>query len=177
MARAAHALAGDGRVWLIDPFDDPGALEAVAGLGEPAGVIQLLDRHNRDCAALAARLGVPHLRLPQAGSGTPFEVLGVISTVGWHEIALWWAERETLVVAEAVGTNPAFALGRRAGVHPMLRVLPPRRALTGVSPERLLCGHGRPLQSGGAEALQDAFDHARSDLPRLLLSLPRLLRG
>jgi hypothetical protein len=59
MARSAHALAGGGRVWLIDPFDYEPGLSAAAGLGELAGVLQLLDRHNRDCAPLAQRLGVP----------------------------------------------------------------------------------------------------------------------
>ena len=50
MMRAAHALHGtEGGVWLIDPFEDAAALQAAASLGEPAGVIQLLDRHNRDC--------------------------------------------------------------------------------------------------------------------------------
>ena len=37
-------------------------------LGEPAAVLQLLDRHNRDCAAFAERLGVPlHLCPVRAG--------------------------------------------------------------------------------------------------------------
>ena len=54
MARSAHALVSQGGVWLIDPFDDLSALTAAAELGEPAGVIQLLDRHNRDCEAIAA---------------------------------------------------------------------------------------------------------------------------
>ena len=53
IARAAHAVADGGRVWLIDPFDDTGALEAAAQLGQPAAVIQLLDRHNRDCQSIA----------------------------------------------------------------------------------------------------------------------------
>ena len=57
---ASHALAADGRVWLVDPTDEPGLDERLRGLGEPAGVIQLLDRHNRGAAAAAARLRVPH---------------------------------------------------------------------------------------------------------------------
>src|SRR3954467_10156555 len=66
MERACHALRDDdGHVWLVDPAraDEPRA--AAAALGRAAGVIQLLDRHNRDCAALAATLQVPHLRVPQ----------------------------------------------------------------------------------------------------------------
>ena len=49
LERACHALADAGRVWLIDPVDDAAALAAAAELGEPAAVVQLLDRHGRDC--------------------------------------------------------------------------------------------------------------------------------
>ena len=46
MARAAHALVDVRRVWLIDPYEDTEALAAVAELGTPAGVLQLLDRQR-----------------------------------------------------------------------------------------------------------------------------------
>jgi hypothetical protein len=177
MARAAHALLDDQRVWLIDPYEDAVALAAAAALGTPAGVLQLLDRHNRDCAAIAGRLGVPHLRLPLDTTGTPFTVIPMISNRAWREIALWWADERALVVAEAVGTAPAFALGRPAGVHPMLRLTPPRKQLSQFQPERLFVGHGPPLESRADAALREALTHARADLPRLLLSIPKLLRG
>jgi hypothetical protein len=176
-ARTAHALRSEERVWLIDPFDDEPALQAAASLGRPAGVLQLLDRHNRDCQAIAARLGVPLLRLPDRAPDTPFEVVPVLSRRGWKEIALWWAHERALVVAEAIGTAPAFALGRRAGVHPMLRLTPPRSRFSGYRPAMLLVGHGRTVESDGAAALDDALAHSRSDIPRLLVELPRLLRG
>jgi hypothetical protein len=177
--RAAHALADGGRVWLVDPFDDEPALTAAAELGEPTGVVQLLDRHGRDCETLAHRLGVPLLRLPRPGPlpGTPFAVVPVISRRVWKEIALWWTAEVTLVVAEAVGTAPAFAVGRRVGVHPLLRLTPPRTQLTGYPAERLLVGHGEPVGSGAREAIDEALDHSRSDIPRLLIKLPSLLRG
>jgi hypothetical protein len=92
MARTAHALADDGRVWLIDPFDDQAALEATASLGRTAGVLQLLDRHNRDCKTIAARLDVPLMRLPDRAPDTPFEIIRVINRPGWREVALWWGE-------------------------------------------------------------------------------------
>ena len=177
MTRTAHAVSSDGRVWLIDPYEDEGALDAAADLGRPAGVIQLLDRHNRDCEAIAARLDVPHLRLPQSTPDTPFEVVPVISRWGWHEVALWWEEHRALVVAEAIGTAPAFALGRRAGVHPLLRLTPPRSQLARFRPTMLLVGHGETLEAGGAAALAEALGHARGDLPRLATSVPKLLRG
>jgi hypothetical protein len=78
-------------------------------------------------------------------------------------------------VAEAVGTAPVFAAGRRAGVHPLLRLRPPRQ-LSAYAPERLLVGHGETIEAGAAGALTDALDHARSDIPRVLLKLPSLLR-
>jgi hypothetical protein len=101
----------------------------------------------------------------------------VISNRAWREVALWWAGERALVVAEAIGTAPAFALGRRAGVHPMLRLVPPRKQLSRFQPERLLVGHGEAIESGADAALREALAESRSDLPRLLLSVPKLLRG
>jgi hypothetical protein len=177
MARAAHALTDDGRVWLIDPYENAEALAAATQLGTPAGVIQLLDRHKRDCESIAQRLGVALHRLPQDGAGTPFTPISVISNRAWREVALWWPEQQALVVAEAVGTAPAFALGRRVGVHPMLRLLPPRGPLSRYQPERLFVGHGETIEAGAAPALREALEHSRSDTPRLILRLPKLIRG
>jgi hypothetical protein len=177
MARAAHALRSDGRVWLIDPFDDEPALQAAASLGRPAAVVQLLDRHNRDCGPIATRLGVPLLRLPDRLPDTPFEVAPVLRRQRWNEIALWCPQERALIVAEAVGTAPAFALGRRAGVHPFLRLTPPRSQLSAYRPTMLLVGHGTPIEADATAALDDALVHSRSDIPRLLISLPQLLHG
>ena len=95
----------------------------------------------------------------------------------WQEIALWWEAERTLIVAEAVGTAPAFALGRRVGVHPMLRLAPPRSALTRHAPQRLFVGHGPILESGAAAAIDEALSASRSDIPQLVLRLPSLIRG
>jgi hypothetical protein len=176
MARAAHALVDDGRVWLIDPYENAEAMAAATELGTPAGVLQLLDRHNRDGKTIAQRLGVPLMRLPVDAAGTPFTAIGVISNRAWREVALWWAGERRLVVAEAIGTAPAFALGRRAGVHPMLRLVPPRKQLSRFQPERLFVGHGEAIESGADAALREALARSRSDLPRLLVSVPKLLR-
>jgi hypothetical protein len=177
MARAAHALRTDAGVWLVDPFEDEAALAAAAELGSPAGVIQLLSRHNRDCAAIAARLGVAHHKLPGSLPGSPFTIVSVVDRPWWREVALWWQTERTLVVAEAVGTVPLFALGRPAGVHPMLRLVPPRGALGSFHPRRLLVGHGPALQSGADEALHEALSASRNDLPRLVLKAPAAMRG
>jgi hypothetical protein len=178
MQRAAHALVDDdGKVWLVDPVDAPQALERVAALGAPAGVLQLLDRHNRDCAAIAARLGVPHLRVPDAAPETPFVVHRVVRNRLWHEVALWWPPRRALVVAEAIGTAPPFAIGDGpVGVHPLLRLLPPN-GLKGFGAEHLLVGHGAPLHGPEVGPQVDhAIARSRHDAPKLLLKLPTLIR-
>lgn len=175
-ARTSHALIDGGRVWLIDPTDEPVTLERVAALGKPAAVLQLIDRHNRDCAALADRLGVPHLKVPAALPGTPFEVIPLVGARFWQEIALWWAEPRALVVAEAIGTAPGFAPGRMgAGVHIGLRLWPPHR-LGAFEPEHLLVGHGPPLHGPRATAaLHEALDRSGRDLLRAVVALPRAL--
>lgn len=178
MTRTSHALdTGDG-VWLVDPVDVPEAIERAVALGAPAGVLQLLDRHNRDCAEIAARLGVPHMRLPAAIPGSPFAIVPVLRIPRWHEIALWWPERRALVVAELIGTNSIYALGGgQAGVHPMLR-LPAPGTLRGYKPEHLLVGHGAGVHGpAAAEALAAAYSRARTDLPRLLGRLPAMAKA
>jgi hypothetical protein len=175
--RTSHALAADGHVWLVDPVDWAEALERAASLGRPAAVVQLLDRHNRDCAAIAARLAVPHLRVPFDLPGTPFQVVRVRDWRRWQEVALWWPATRTLVVAESVGTNPFYTGGHgAAGVHLVLRLTPPRRHLAGLAPVHLLVGHGEGVHGPAATtALADALARSRRDLPRLLLRAPALV--
>ena len=156
---ASHALAEDGRVWLVDATDAPELDERVRSLGDPAGVIQLLDRHNRDCAAVAARLGIPHHRVPFGGvDGSPFEIVPVRRRFSWEEVALWWPQRRVLVVADALGTiRHYFAVGSETiGVHPLLRVTPPRR-LAGFAPEHVLVGHGEGVHENAAAALRELW--------------------
>jgi hypothetical protein len=177
MQRTSHALVLDGRVWLIDPVALDEALERAAGLGEIAGVLQLLDRHNRDCAALADRYGVPHLKVPDRVPDTPLKAIPVVRFPGWKETALWWPEQEALVVAEVVGSNEYYTGGRGpVGMHPMLRPLPPR-GLRSYSPRHLLMGHGAGIHGAAATpALRRAHERSRRDLPRVLAKLPTLGR-
>lgn len=176
MTRTSHALADGGRVWLVDPVRHAPALARAGVLGTPSAVLQLLDRHHRDCASVAAELGVPHLVVPTAVPDSPFDVVIVKRLARWRETALWWPAERTLVVAEAIGTNPFFAAGRdRAGVHPLLRLLPPRDALSPFEPEHLLVGHGEGLHGqAAAQGLDAALAHARTGLPRLALRAPAL---
>ncbi|HSS81908.1 MAG TPA: hypothetical protein VLK24_12025 [Gaiellaceae bacterium] len=169
---ASHALLADGGVWLTDPSEGEGVEERVRALGEPAGVLQLLDRHNRACAAFAERLGVPHHRVPFEGVG-PFETVPIVRRKRWLEVALWWPEQRVLVTADSLGTVPHyFALaGEPLGVHPLLRLTPPRQ-LAPLDPEHVLCGHGEGVHQRATEALRDALATSRRRLPRLAVELP-----
>ena len=129
-------------------------------------MLQLINRHGRDCAAIAARLGVPVLKTPVEVPGSPFETVHVPAVPGWKETALWWPERRTLVVSEAVGTNRYYvAPGQAVGINPLLRLLRPPTALLRFEPEHLLCSHGAGVHERTAEALQLAVGRARRDIP------------
>jgi hypothetical protein len=148
-----------------------------AALGEPAGVLQLLDRHIRDCAAVAERLGIPHLNVPDAVPGSPFEVIKALRFPGWKETALWWPQERALVVAEIVGTNPIANAGRDgAGMHPMLRPVHPN-TIRGYEPEHLLTGHGPPIHGPQATTeLRTAYSRAWRDMPKAVIGIVKSYR-
>jgi len=173
--RTSHALADDGRVWLIDPVDVPEAIERAQALGTPAAVLQLLDRHNRDCAAIAERHRVPHLRAWEQLAGAPFDAVPVRKSRVWREAALWEPETRTLVCADVLGTLPSFcAPGERLGWHPLVRPFPPR-SLAPFRPERVLVGHGEAVFDRAAEAPQEAVDRGRRRLPAAWLAALRTI--
>ena len=99
MARASHALVADGKVWLVDPLAWPAAIDHARTLGEPAGVVQLLDRHNRDCGALAEQLGIPHVVAPDELSGSPFELVPIMRRKRWREVC--WQPRGSATASSA----------------------------------------------------------------------------
>ena len=169
IARTSHALVVDGGVWLVDPVAWLDAIDRVQVVGEPRGVLQLLDRHERDAPTLAAQLGIPHHRVPTARiAGAPFEFLKVASSRYWREVALWWPEPRVLVCADALGTIGYFrAPGEAIGVHPLLRLKPPKE-LRRVYPEHILTGHGEGVHEDAAVALHAALITARRRLPAAL---------
>jgi hypothetical protein len=175
MQRTSHALVVDGGVWVIDPVASDAAEERARALGEPRGVLQLLDRHDRDCAAVAERLGVSHHVVPTGKiDGAPFEFLRVSRNRLWREVALWWPEPRVLACADALGTVAYFcAPGERLGVHPLLRLRPPR-AFRRVYPEHVLTGHGDGVHEHASAALHEALRTSRRRLPAALC---RLIRG
>jgi hypothetical protein len=169
LERASHALLSNGRVWLVDPVDVPEAIERARSLGQPAAVLQLLDRHGRGCAAVAERLGVLHVKVPDTIPGSPFEAIPTMRLPGWEETSLWWPDQRTLVVAEVLGTALPWTGGRtQLGVHIFLRAWPPGR-IRERQPEHLLVGHGFGVHGPTtASALEEAYERARSGLPALL---------
>ena len=180
LPRTAHALATSQGVWLVDPVDAPAAVERAHGLGEIRGVIQLLDRHSRDCEALAAQLGVPRFEVPaEEIPGSTLLVLPIVRSRFWNEVALWSNEHRTLVCADALGTLPFFrAPGERLGLHPLLRLRPTlvTRSLRGLTPEHVLCGHGEGVHGETAAAvLEEALSTARRRLPRAWANAARQL--
>jgi hypothetical protein len=168
MQRTSHAVASRRKVWLFDAIDVEGLDERVAALGEPGGVIQLLDRHPRDCLAIAERLGVPLLITPHQAPDAlmPIRVRWV---PGWHEVAVYFPDERVLVVGDALGTAGYFrAPGERLAVHPLLRMVPPRR-LDGLDPLHVLCGHGEGVHGEeAAAALDEALSTARRRIHRWL---------
>jgi hypothetical protein len=173
MTRTSHVLAADGKVWLVDPLDWPEAIERAQALGEPAAVVQLLDRHHRDCAALAERLGTPHVIAPDELPGSPFAFVPIMRRRRWRESALWWPQTRTLVVADALATNRFYTAAKAPlGVHLLLRLTPPK-ALAAFGPERILVGHGEGLVGREAATdLRQALADSRRRLPGVLLRLP-----
>ena len=178
LKRCSHAIVADGRVWLVDPVDGPGVEDRVRDAGEPAGVIQLLDRHNRDASLFADLFGVPlHVIPVELVPGAPFEFLVVRKGWTWKEVALWWPDRRVLVVADALGTVGYFvAPGERLGVHPLLRPIPPRKRLGNVAPQVVLCGHGEGVLHGADAAFREALSTARRRLPRVVAGIARARR-
>jgi hypothetical protein len=177
LGRTAHALEVDGGVLVFDAVDAPGIDERIRALGEPAAVVQLLDRHERDCAKVAKRLGIPHRRMRLDDSASGCELIRVAWSRVWKEVAVWEPRRAVLVVGDALGSRGYFtASGERLGVHPLLRLRPPR-ALEGRPAEHVLCGHGAGIHGPEAAlALEEALATARRRIPRWLASQVRRKR-
>lgn len=193
MHRTSHALVDGSDVWLVDPVDAPDLDEELAELGDVKGVVVLLDRHKRDSAAVATRHDVPvYLPAPLsvvaddlrcktevfAGAipGTGYRTITLTNNSLWREVALYDDESATLVVPEALGTADALtASDERLGVHMALRLFPPKEALGGLRPERILVGHGEGIFDDAAVALRDALRSSRRNAPKVYLEAVKML--
>ncbi|WP_266077428.1 hypothetical protein [Haladaptatus caseinilyticus] len=190
MQRASHALVHDGDLWIIDPVDASELDDLLADFGDVAGVVVLLDRHMRDAEEIARRhevplylptwvrrsvSGIPVRRFERTLADTDFRVLKLFDNPAWQEAGLYDETTGTLVVPESVGTAEYFRTGReRLGVHPMVRLLPPNE-LRGLTPERILVGHGAGVFDDAAVTLADTLDGSRRRYPSLLASTVRRL--
>lgn len=187
MQRTSHAVVGDdGGVWVIDPIDVEGLDDLLAEFGDVAGVVILLDRHKRDCAEVANRHDVPVWvpsfmdgvateldasiqRFDNALGNSGFVLYELVNKSFWQEGVLYNEETGVLIVPEAVGSTENFRTSeRQLGVHPMLRVLPPRE-LTQFQPSRILVGHGPGVSENVSEVIEDAISGARVRTPRLFI--------
>ena len=171
VSRTSAALVVGGGTVLVDPVDTPELEGWLSALPPVSGVVTLLDRHQRDAAALSERLGAPRLT-PRALGGPGVGLEGVeerpvIESKRWREALLWLPDRRLLVCAEVLGTA-GFDLARsgdRLGMHPIARLRPPRTPFRGLVPETIAVGHGLPLREGAALALDRALRTGRRELP------------
>ena len=189
MHRTSHAIQTEEGVWLVDPVDAPGLDDELESLGEVAGVTLLLDRHKRDADAIAARHDV-RIALPtklasvadalespvetysESLSETGLRTVAVVNNQLWHEVALRHPGTGTLIVPEAVGTAEFFTTDdERLGVHPALRLFPPRKSLGSLSPDRILVGHGPGVFDDATSALRTALANSRRSAPKYYAGL------
>lgn len=195
MQRASHVLETDAGAIVVDPVDGEDIDDLFAEFGDVAGVVILLDRHKRDCAAVANRHDAP-VYVPNGLSGvgsdidaaaepirrqipgTDYGVHTLTSNPFWKEAALYGETDDSLVVTEALGTASYFRTGdERLGVHPMLRLTPPRK-LRRLDPERILVGHGHGVMDDAVTALTEAIRGSRSRTPALYVeTLKSLVLG
>lgn len=181
MQRASAAVMTAAGLVLVDPVDHHDLDERLAAVGRVVSVVRLLDRHGRDCAAVAARHGVEVVDRPLGEPWPGVRVVPVVSAPGWHESALWVADRGLLVVPEALGTAPYYraSADEALAVHPLLRLVPPRalaRRLDGTV-TTIAVGHGPPLVADAQAALSAALATARRRLPRAWIRAVRLARS
>lgn len=187
--RTSHAATGSGGgVWLFDPIDAPGIEGELSTLGDVHGVIVCSNYHVRDADVFAARHGVPVYCPPwlsRAASGlddpvepgggafsaSGFELRRCRPFPGWSEAVAYRATDRTLYVPDVLGTTPLFTAGEeRLGMYLLCRLAPPRQTFEGLSPRRILVGHGAGVFENVPAALTTALDGARRRLPAALRS-------
>lgn len=189
MQRASHAVESDGELWVFDPVGADGVDDLLAEFdADVGGVVVGLDRHERDAAAVAARhdvavyvpswmdgvagdLDAPVERFDDAIAD--FEVERLVDNPFWQEAVFF--DGSTLIVPEALGTSDYFrTVDEVVGVHPMLRLLPPR-SLREYDADRLLVGHGEGLTVDVDRGIREAVDGARGRTPSLVVQNVRAL--
>jgi hypothetical protein len=65
----------------------------------------------------------------------------------------------------------------RLGVHPLLRLRPPRKQLGRLEPAAILCGHGEGVFDNAAALLREALSTSRRRIPAQAASAWRAWRA
>ena len=185
--RGSHAIRTEKGVWLLDPLGAPNVAELLDSLGEVAGVAVLSAYHARDAGTLARRYDVPvsiptwmdrvaeridapveRYTLAPGGPEAGFETLPCRPFPGWQEVFLYHEPTRTLVTPDSLGTSGVHLVDEeRLGLSALRRLQPPRQ-LAGLTPDRILPGHGAPLTEDAGEALAAALDNPRRTFPTVL---------
>lgn len=187
IARASHVVATESGAFVFDPIDAPGVDDLIAEFGDLAGVAVGSSWHARDAGEMADRHDVPVWipewmervedrvdapvkrysdRLP----GTRFRVRPYLPLPTWDEAILYRERDGTLYVPESLGTSATFRVGReRLGVAVHVRLIPPRKQLADLDPDRILVGHGVGVFEDADYALEYALRNARKRAPRAFL--------
>lgn len=182
--RASHAIRTDRAIWLIDPLWAPDVTSEIDTLdGSVAGVLVCSAYHARDADRFARHYDVDvwalagarridrHLAAPVRTDAPSLEAIEVTHSrpfPGWSEAFLYWPDRGTMYVPEALGTVDAFTVGReRLGLHLARRLAPPRELLEWDA-SRVLVGHGPGIDDGVTAALEDALLAGPRRLPRAM---------
>jgi len=175
--RASHAIATDEGVWIIDPLDAPNVDEHIESLGEVAGVLVLMCWHARDAEQFAERYDVAvhapawldriddlidaPIERYSLSPAPSFRTIVCRPFPMWQEQFLYHEPSGTLVIPDSLGTTDPFLVGdQRLGLELLRRLKPPTQ-LSGLEPERILVGHGKPITEDAPAALADALSDGR----------------
>lgn len=184
MERASVMIDTQAGRYAIDPVDCTGLDSEIDRFGGLDGVAVIMDRHSRNARAIAARhdvpvfvpadakrisaaIGGPLASLEEALEPSDFEVRWLVFNRFWEEAMLYRPTDGTLVVPETLGTASHFTTGaERIGVHPLMRIRPPRRTFRDLTLTRLFVGHGSPVLEVEDDELAMTLSAARRRLPR-----------
>ena len=125
----------------------------------------------------AERIDVPVQRFDDGIAG--FDVRILKPLYAWHEAIAYRERDRTLYVPDSLSSTPKFTVGdERIGLPTPSRLRPPSDRFAGMTPDRVLFGHGEGIFDGADAALRDTLGNARRRLPRALLTnVPAELRA
>lgn len=174
MEQRSTIIEVDGSQWLIDPFDD-----ISDHVSSPvAGIIVTTTHHWRDAIELADRYDVT-IEVPSWFRSIPahaervstptvdgFSFIEIADTWLWQEAALW--NGSSLIVGDALTTSSVMGQ-HPLNLYPYLFLHPPE-VLAEITPDRLICGHGDPVDSRVDDAIEQALTVSPWMMPFSIIS-------